>query len=150
MELYEIKEKVGSDPCLVLDFDAEVTIDTDTNKLLYKSILKTFNSKAEAEAYISNFAILMEELTETRCVQLRFKSHTDNPRIAQFNNTLLVTSNIFFGASVNPDANFTRAMLITLPLTITRTSVNFLMIYSGLEYVDGNWSAELQGVLSLT
>lgn len=69
MELYEITEKVGSDPCVVLE--CEVTNNPSVSANL-SSVIKKFDTKAEADKYCNDITTtLIEKLLNTRCVILK-------------------------------------------------------------------------------
>lgn len=99
MELYEIKEKVGSDPCLVLDFDAKATI-TEAYIAIYAQI-GVFETETAAKEYIDSFSKMIENECNTR--QVVFKTHIIETDVGleALNNSVIISNNIIFATSNN-------------------------------------------------
>lgn len=123
MELYELKQKVGSDPCVVLDFDA--TAEIESTNILFQSELKEFDTIEAATKFANDLTALIEELSETRTVVIRFKIHTTDNALQTLNNAVTTNSTLVFGNT----EHFGRGFSIICPLPL----VNVKMFAVGID-----------------
>ncbi len=140
MELYEIKEKVGSDPCLVLDFDFNVETDLNAEMVIFESILKEFSTDEEAMTFKNGFVELIESLTKTRLVSFRIIGHTTDPLLSNVNNSVMITSNLFFGTGTNADFGRGIEVIADLPgPDIKRVPID-IYVFEGKVFLQGRTS----------
>ncbi len=140
MELYEIKEKVGSDPCVVLDFEFNVEVDGETGMIIFQSILKEFSTDEEAMAFKNGFVELIENLTKTRLVSFRITGNTTDPLLSNINTSVLIVSNLVFGTGTNADFGRGIAFVADIPgapgTDVKRVPID-TFIYNGKVFLEG-------------
>ena len=122
MELYEIKEKVGSDPCLVLDY--QFILDESRGGLV--SNIKHFETLEEAKNFVNEFSNLLKELSKTHCVILN--ASISNTGV--FNEASLCLSTLFFNRGVDNLLYVSFVGFLALTLT-TITTTPFTIVYDG-------------------
>lgn len=71
MELKEYFKNVGSNPCLVLNFDASATM--GTNHIVIDSNLGLSKTLEEAQIYRAQFTKMIESECDSRCVLFKIR-----------------------------------------------------------------------------
>lgn len=123
MELYEIMDKVGSDPCVVLDFDFDLTITGDEVNVQCPVI--TLDSDDAAIKFVNDFSQLLLKLGSTRSVIMKATTHIDLPLFDSINGAVCYSSTFSIAFDTNYNCLNT-TFLITPPLVgVAPISVKF-------------------------
>ena len=124
MELKDLFKKVGSDPCLVLDFDAAVRLD-DSEIIVETPLAENLNSADEAYAFCNAFTTLLENATKTKSVTLRTTiKETDAYTTALLNGVFVANTFLFADATYYRDFSTTSVVYFGLNFHNYITTLN--------------------------
>ena len=91
MELKDVFKKVGSDPCVVLDFDSTAKLENMTDMYINSLIFESTDTD-ECNKFIAEFTNMFVELSKTKTITTRLIVKNNTTLIPVLNDFVLTNS----------------------------------------------------------